>query len=150
MKIRPIEDGDFESVARIYNLSKLDELRFELDKFELLPLEHDQRRLRELLEADIYVYYDGGILGYGAVCGQEIRALFVHPTARNQGIGSSLLEHLLSQTNDLVRLYIAKTNAPARVLYEKYGFRIASEFETSYNGQSVLANEMTRSGSQHV
>lgn len=144
MNIRPIHADDFESVKRIYNLSKLDELRFENTQFELRPLERDDRRCSELLECEIFVYEDGRILGYGALFGNEIRGLFVHPNARGKGIGSCLLEYLLARSEHPTRLFIAKTNSPARVLYERYGFEIIREFETTYNGLPVLANEMVR------
>lgn len=93
-----MEEDDFKSVKKIYELSKLDELRFEEKTFELLPLEKDAKRLGQLLESKIYVFGDPEVLGYGAVCGDEIRALFVHPLARGKGIGSRLLEHLLART----------------------------------------------------
>lgn len=144
MPIRPIEADDFDVIARIYALSKLDELRFEHQEFELLPLEQDPKRLAELMESRIYVYDDKGIRGYGAVHGAEIRALFVHPQARGMSIGARLLEHLLLETQGPPRLYVAKTNAPAKNLYRRYGFRVTKEFETTYNGRPVLANEMMR------
>lgn len=142
MKIRPFQPGDFATLAEIYTLSKLDELRFEEEQFELLPLELDYKRHSGLMESRIYVCEIGGVLGYGAVCGDEIRALFVHPLARGKGVGSSLLAYLLSKIELPARLYVAKSNAPAKKLYQRYGFAITREFQTDYNGKPVSANEM--------
>lgn len=142
MKIRPFQPSDFAAIASIYAISKLDELRHEEQQFELLPLEQDEKRLRGLMESQIYVYDDGGILGYGAVHEKEIRALFVHPLARAKGIGSSLLEYLLARAEEPACLYVAKTNIPAKALYRRYGFTVTREFQTDYNGRSVAANEM--------
>ena len=145
MSIRNIIKSDYPTILDIYACSKLDELRFEDKVFEFLPLEHDSKRYRQLIESDIYVFDDEGIKAYGAVFGSEIRALFVHPHVRGQGIGKQLLEYLLSKIKGEANLYVAKTNFPAIKLYQDYGFRISNEFQTEYNGVSVLANEMVRS-----
>ncbi len=146
MNIRPFRDNDFQEILEIYANSKLDELRFETEVFELLPLEEDKTRLAALRESDIYVYEDGGVKGYGALCGSEIRALFVCPRARGKGIGKSLLDFIFLKVTGSVSLYVAKTNIPAKQLYLSVGFVITDEFETMYNGVSVLANKMVRNG----
>lgn len=145
MSIRAFTPKDFGSIESIYNLSKLDELRFESERFELLPLSQDEKRLKGLLESKIFVYESIGILGYGAYFGSEIRALFVDPTCRGQGIGSKLLNFMLQMVVDPACLYVAKTNEPAKALYSRYGFQVVYEFSTTYNGVSVLANKMLRS-----
>ncbi|MEX1056289.1 MAG: GNAT family N-acetyltransferase [Natronospirillum sp.] len=142
MKIRSFQNSDLNAIAGIYSLSKLDELRYEAAQFELLPLEQDAKRLQETMESRIFVYDDGGVLGYGAVRADEVRALFVHPVSRGKGVGRRLFEHLLSEVDSPARLYVAKSNVPAKTMYLQYGFTITKEFETSYNGQPVLANEM--------
>ena len=146
MHIRTLRNDEFELVEHIYALSKLDELKFENTRFQFVPIRQDARRLRELLECEIYVYDDGRVLGYGALVRNQIRALYVLPDARGKGVGSSLLEFMLNRMSHPAKLFIAKSNSPARHFYERYGFRITNEFETTYNGTSVLANEMTRAG----
>jgi putative acetyltransferase len=145
MKIRAFSDKDYPRILEIYARSKLDELRFEPVAFEFLPLEEDEKRLSALMESDIYVYENEEILGYGAIFGQEVRALFVCPSARGKGIGRSILEFLLSKINGRANLFVAKTNWPAKELYKRYGFEISDEFLTDYNGTPVYANEMVRS-----
>lgn len=144
VKVREYQDGDFNAIAEIYSLSKLDELRFEVDRFELLPLKSDEGRYRETMESRIFVYDDGGVLGYGAVFKNEIRALFVHPRFRGNGVGKSLLDYLILQADTPTVLYIAESNSPAKSLYQKYGFSVTKAFETEYNQKPVLANEMVR------
>jgi putative acetyltransferase len=122
----------------------MDELIFEQRKFVFLSLAEDQKRLADLQESDIYVCEDKGILGYGALFGSEIRALFVYPDCRGKGVGKLLLKYLLSLVEGQVILYVAKTNAPAKKLYEKFGFEVVDEFETTYNCMPVLANKMVR------
>ena len=55
-----------------------------------------------------------------------------------------LIELLLDKTGSPTSLYVAKSNHEANVFYEKYGFRITKEIETTYNNKFVLANEMIR------
>jgi|SRR5882724_7809208 len=144
MSIRPFHENDFAAILDIYAKSKLDELIYECRGFVLLPLEQDQKRLAELQESDIYVCEDNGVVGYGALFRSEIRALFVLPDCRGKGIGKLLLKHLLSCIEGPAVLYVAKSNAPAKSLYETFGFKVAEEFETTYNSVPVLANKMVR------
>jgi putative acetyltransferase len=144
MNIRAFSEKDYPRVFEIYSSSKLDELRFEKKKFDLLPLENDEKRFSALKESEIYVYDDGEVLGYGAIFEAEIRALFVCPSVRGKGIGKEILEFLLSQINGRVNLFVAKTNVPAKELYKRYGFEVSDEFLTEYNGEPVYANKMVR------
>lgn len=145
MLIRPYIESDFQAVLEIYRKSKLDELRYEDKTFEFLPLQKDEKRFGKFKESQIFVYEDNGINGYAALFQSEIRALYVHPNMRGQGIGTRLLEFLLSRIKGDAHLFVAKSNAPAKRLYRKYGFIIVDEFETSYNGIAVFANKMRMS-----
>ncbi|CAM3624435.1 GNAT family N-acetyltransferase [Pseudoalteromonas maricaloris] len=149
MNIRELTEEDYPRIFEIYSKSKLDELRFEKKTFKLLPLEDDEKRLSALKESKIYVFDDGNILGFGAIFGSEIRALFVCPSARGNGIGRKILEFLLSQICGKANLFVAKTNEPAKELYKAYGFEVSDEFLTEYNGESVYANEMVRIKGQY-
>lgn len=160
MPIRPYQDEDLVQLFDIYAQSKLDELKYEKlepseKPFTLLPLDQDPKRLFELMESDIYVLFaelniQGSssqvieIQGYGALYGNEIRALFVHPECRGLGIGKQLLEFLLQQISGEAQLYVAQSNYPAKQLYGAYGFKVDYEFETSYNGRAVMAERMSR------
>lgn len=148
VKIRPFEPSDFSAIEEVYAISKLDELRFEMSSFELLPLKQDTQRLQDLMASRIFVYDDSGIQGYGAVSGSEIRAVFVHPMHRGKGIGKQLLEHLMLHAGNGATLFVAKSNQPAVALYQRYGFEVSREFGTFYNGKPVLANEMVLTVSQ--
>jgi len=147
MIIREYSDTDYNSLLNIYESSKLDELKFESEEFELLPFEKDEVRSAQILESDIYVYTHKEIIGFCAHKGTEIRALYVHPNARGQGVGIKLLEFMLSQIMGSATLYVASSNYPAIKLYQKYGFKNVLAFDTKYNGISVLANKMQQSES---
>ncbi len=142
MIIRNFSSDDVLAIHTIYNDSKLDELKFEVEKFSLLPLHLDEKRSKALWESDIYVYEDGKVLGYGAVYRNEIRALFVSPKVRGMGIGKALLENLISHASKPIMLCVAASNIPAIKLYERFGFNVVDTFIADYNRISVVANRM--------
>jgi len=145
MSIRAYTQNDLAAIFDIYSRSKLDELKFENKVFTLLPLEEDEGRLSGLMESEIYVHQEQGqILGFGAICGHEIRALFVPPEYRGKGVGKKLLEFLLSNIQGQPCLYVASTNQPAKYLYQRYGFSVTETFETTYNQVLVIAQRMAR------
>ena len=143
MSIRAFRHDDLPAILDIYTHSKLDELQFEDKAFTLLPLEEDQVRFSELMASDIYLFQaQDRICGYGAICGDEVRALFVHPQFRGRGVGKSLFEFLLSRIEGQPCLYVARSNRPAKGLYHGYGFSITETFETTYNQVPVVAQKM--------
>lgn len=144
MSIREFTENDYPIILEIYAQTKLDELRYENKMFELLPLEKDKIRLEELMESDIYLYDNGSVLAYGAICDKEIRALFVLPKSRGVGIGKELLKFLITKTSSAAILHVAESNNAAKNLYENCGFKVTETFETTYNGMPVFANKMIR------
>lgn len=79
MIIRPYREQDYREVRRTYAQSKLDELRFECESFELLPLEEDEGRYRSLFESNVYVYEEEAVLGYGAVLKRRFGHCLLNP-----------------------------------------------------------------------
>ncbi|MCI8590602.1 MAG: ribosomal protein S18-alanine N-acetyltransferase [Clostridiales bacterium] len=53
----------------------------------------------------------------------EIASVAVHPCYRRQGVASLLLQYALSQEGAAYYLEVRESNASARALYAKYGFR---------------------------
>jgi putative acetyltransferase len=142
MAIRRFELSDLTSIIDIYNKSKLDELANESAQFELLPLKQDAKRFNALMASDIFVYDLGRIVAYGAVLENEVRALFVGPEARGQGIATQLLTEMLKGMDGPVSLCVVESNISAKSLYEKFGFVVTDKFKTEYNGMQVVVNTM--------
>jgi len=142
MSIRKYIQSDQNKILEIYAQSKIDELKFEKNEFELLPLVKDEKRFTQLIESDIYVYVENEVVAYCAHFGSEIRGLFVHPSSRRKGIGYKLFEFILSKILDSAFLYVAASNQPAINLYKKYGFEMIEEFLTSYNNVKVKVVKM--------
>jgi putative acetyltransferase len=150
MKIRDYTDSDFSSILNVYALSKLDELRFEDRKFDLVPLDEDPERLALFNASRVVVCEKDGIAGYASYCGSNITALFVHPGRRGRGIGKKLLEYILQRMEGPITLNLATSNEPAKQLYVKYGFTVVSEFMAYYNGIEVSASTMERKKSDET
>ena len=144
LRIRPYQDSDLPRIKQIYNVSKLDELRFETQRYTLIPLERDETRFEVFKKSALYIAErDDDVLGFGGRLGSEISMLFVCPAARGFGVGKTLFEFLLGQIDGATNLCVAKSNWPAKRLYQHYGFKVIREFETEYNGIPVIANEMS-------
>lgn len=64
----------------------------------------------------------------------------VSPDHRGEGIGRKLLEHARDSVcdwADVIRLDTLANNAPAKRLYEGFGFRAAGDIEVEYEGVGV-------------
>ena len=67
-------------------------------------------------------------LGFVAMTGAHIDQLFVHPDAQRQGVGSALLDLALGRGLRPATIDVFEQNAPARQLYERYGFEEAQRW----------------------
>jgi putative acetyltransferase len=136
--VRPYRPIDFAAVAAVYARAKLDEFRYETAHFVLVPLEEDVERLAAFALCDVIVCEcDGMVAGFAASSDDTLRALFVAPEARGQGVGWRLLQSALASLPGDVRLSVATSNAPACELYRRAGFRVTGTFDNSYNGTAV-------------
>jgi GNAT superfamily N-acetyltransferase len=68
----------------------------------------------------------GGAIGYLAAIGPHVDQLFVDPGHQRGGIGSTLLRAMLARGLRPATLHVFARNAPARVFYERFGFRQAA------------------------
>lgn len=94
----------------------------------------------------------GSILGYAGMMTVldegYIENIAVHPDARRNGIGAALVQHLLDEgiRRELLflTLEVRESNAPARALYEKYGFTIVGVRKNYYEKPTENAILMTK------
>lgn len=142
MTIRKYKNTDFSEILTIYSLTKLEELRFEAEQFNFLPLDVDEKRFKAFQESEVFVYEEPEIIGYCAFLDNEIRALFVLPKFQGRGVGKNMLSFMLAKIQGAPSLKLVASNLPAKKLYESFGFGVTSEFMADYNGKPVLAIEM--------
>lgn len=147
MGIREYKEADFSAIVDIYAASKLDELRFEPQKFKLTPLNLDPQRLASFQESELVVYEEERVSAYLGTHLNHIRSIFVSPTYRGKGIGRQLLEHAIAHAKAELSLDVVKSNVIAKNLYSHYGFKIVNEFVSSFDGIPVVVNTMARQNS---
>lgn len=76
----------------------------------------------------------GRIVGFSGTSGNQLEMLFIDPTARGQGVGTSLLHEALSRIPDL-ELDVNEQNPQARGFYESRGFRVVGRSEVDSDGR---------------
>ena len=62
-----------------------------------------------------------GIVAFAEITGAWLDALYVHPDAQGEGIGSLFLELVKSLRPDGFSLWVFETNLPARTFYARHG-----------------------------
>ena len=80
-----------------------------------------------LPNAETWVFkLDGVVVGFIALIGNEVGAIFVDAKFHGQGIGRALMDHARS-IRDVLELDVFKDNLVGRNFYEKYGFSKVDE-----------------------
>ncbi|UTY59591.1 GNAT family N-acetyltransferase [Massilia sp. erpn] len=144
MAVRPYIEADFQAVCRIYLDAKRDELAFERGDFLITPLDQDAAIRAAFNESAVLVFDSGEILGFSAAFEGQLRALFVHSSARGRGVGAALLNAVLAEVTQGLSLNVARSNAGARRFYEEHGFVAVGKIVRQYGGQDVLYLQMER------
>ncbi len=123
--IRPYKDKDLgELLEAWYSASSLGHPFLDEAFFQ-----RERNRIREvyLPNAETWVFeQDGVVVGFIAVMGNEVGALFVDSNYQGRGIGRALMDHARS-IRDFLELLVFKDNKVGRDFYEKYGFHQVGE-----------------------
>ena len=91
-----------------------------------------------LPNAETWVFeLDGMVVGFIALIGDEVGALFVHSQYHRRGIGKQLMDHARSIRESL-ELDVFEENSTGRGFYEKYGFREISRHMHEETGRMQL------------
>lgn len=143
--IRPLQSGDFDRIAEIYDLSHAQEYSGEVYQFPPQPLVDNSALLDLFHASEIFVFEDEGeIKGFVGHQGSHIAWLYVDPEFQGCGVGKQLIEFLLNRLNGIAVISVVKTNHAALHLYQQRGFRINGEYDFDYQGQPVTALVLVR------
>lgn len=139
MPIRPFRADDFNAIGKIYLDAKYAELAHEPHVFTIIPLAEDENLLPAFRESAVIVYeHSAEVVGFAATYENTLRALFVHGSARNLGVGNSLLHAVLTSHQASLQLSVARSNLGAVRFYERHGFIHTAEEVRSYQGKDVV------------
>jgi putative acetyltransferase len=124
--IREYEEKDLsELLDAWYSASQVGHPFLDEDFFE-----QERRNIAAfyLPNAETWVYeFDGLVVGFIALMGNEVGAIFVDSRFHGQGIGRALMDKARS-LRDVLELDVFKENLVGRKFYEKYGFRQVNEY----------------------
>ncbi|WP_327288543.1 GNAT family N-acetyltransferase [Streptomyces sp. NBC_01198] len=76
---------------------------------------------------------DGRIVGYAAVAGDELDALYLLAGVRRQGVGSALLGAAKAHRPGGLTLAVFQRNTGARAFYARHGFEVVDTDDGSRN-----------------
>lgn len=105
---------------------------------EFLASERENIPNLYLPNADTWVFEaDGQIVGFIALIGDEVGAVFVHPSHQRKGVGSVLMDEAKERREELeVEVFV--DNTIGREFYAKYGFERLEEKVHEQTGFGLL------------
>lgn len=136
MNLRPYEDPDFDQLIRAWRAASVVAHPFLTPEF--LDAEVESIRDMYLPAAEAWVAEeDGVVIGFVALLGHELGALFVHPSHWKSGVGRALMDKAVELRGHL-SLEVFEANEVGRRFYESYGFTEDSTGVHAETGERVL------------
>ena len=143
MIIRDFVEEDAQAILELYFLA-VHELNKEFYSEEQLAAWTENRSVEGTIKAakecDDYLVAekDGEVLGFGCRRNDKLQALYVHPSAARQGVGSALLEELLGRIREEGFLCVrAESSLGAQAFYERRGFRAIKQSTVSVSSIDI-------------
>lgn len=88
--------------------------------------------------AETWVYVsEGHVVGFIALIGDEVGALFVDPAVQGQGIGRALMDYA-SALRPALELDVFEANRIGRRFYDRYGFELVRAHVHEQTGHPML------------
>ncbi len=134
IKIRPYEKKDWQRLMEIHDSSRKAELFLAGLDDAFVPLE------KAALNEGLFDYtvdvalVEEKVTGFSAYNEKELAWLYVDPEYMRMGIGKSLIKSALEKEKGINLVEVLAGNFPARSLYEKMGFKLASTESGSMPG----------------
>lgn len=103
-------------------------------------LEQERQNIPNLYlpNAETWVWEgDGRVIGFIALIGNEVGAIFVDPEFHGTGIGRALMDQARSLRDEL-EVEVFKANSIGRAFYAKYGFELIEEKTHEPTGCDVM------------
>jgi putative acetyltransferase len=143
LKIRPYSSSDLQAVLNSWEVATRLAHKFMTDAF--IAQERENTENIYLPNTDTWVAeVDGEVVGFIALMGNEVGAIFLKPTYHGVGIGKALMDKARELHCDL-EVDVFKENAIGRSFYAKYGFKYFDETLHEPTGQQVIRLKYTDS-----
>jgi ribosomal protein S18 acetylase RimI-like enzyme len=145
--IRPATTDDAAAIAAVHQRSRAGTMPY-------LPPQrrgHDEvtRWVREVVLPGgrvLVAEADGAVVGYAALAGTELDALYLLPEQRRRGIGSLLLAAVREHSPERLTLHVFEANVEARAFYARHGFVEVGRGDDNMERLPDLTLRWTRSG----
>ncbi len=145
--IREYRDNDCGAVIEVWYAASQVATPFLSEEF--LADERANIRDAHLPNAETWIFEaEDTVVGFIALIGDEVGAIFVHPERQGQGIGRALMDHAAG-LRDTLYLDVFKQNAVGRRFYDRYGFRLDRENVNEQTGFSQMRLVYTPSDKRH-
>ena len=136
MNIRQYKTSDLEAVLSSWESATRLAHPFMTDDF----LAQERKNVAEIYmpNTDTWVAeLDGNVVGFVALMGNEIGAIFLQPNYHGKGIGKALMDKA-NELHSRLEVEVFKANAIGRKFYSRYGFELLEEKHHKPTGQPLL------------
>jgi putative acetyltransferase len=138
--IRQYRTEDLEDVLTVWWAASAVAHPFLSDEFQAAE-RHDIAH-KYLPAAETWVWEaDGRVVGFIALLGNEVGAIFVDPALHGTGIGRALMDHARALRGAL-EVEVFEANTIGRTFYAKYGFVLKQRLVHDETGLDVLRLEL--------
>lgn len=146
MIIRQYKESDLAAVLESWEVATRMAHEFMTDEF----IAQERKNVAELYlpNTDTWVAeVEGNVVGFIALMGNEVGAIFLQPSNHGKGIGKALMDKAQSLHGDL-EVEVFEKNYLGRKFYSKYGFKFLEIKHHEPTGQEVLRLKFTAYSSQ--
>ena len=134
--IRKFRDQDLDDLLAAW--ASASEIAHSFLTQEFLASERQNIPNLYLPNAETWVFEDEGrVVGFVALIGNEVGAIFVHPSHQRNGVGRQLMEKARELRGELV-VEVFKANTIGRAFYANFGFEIIAEKVHEQTGFDLL------------
>ncbi len=134
--IRQYANSDLEELLDVWYQASLIAHSFLDDEFFTVGRHEISERWLPIAETVVYEI-DGRVVGFLALIGDEVGAIFVDPDYQGRGFGRALMDHA-RRSRPFLELGVFEANLIGRRFYEAYGFKVVDRHIHEASGQPVL------------
>lgn len=141
MHLRQYQDSDLNAVTTAWEAATRLAHAFMTDEF----IAQERIKVGEVYmpNTDTWVAVENSeVIGFIALMGNEVGALFLQPGFHGKGIGKALMDKAQALHGEL-EVEVFKENAIGRGFYSRYGFEYLEEKHHDPTGQTLLRLKYT-------